>query len=173
MLRGSRRVLHVSSRLNHRGGSLLEPASSHGASTLPFTCPRGTAASVPSAAAAAGIRRASRSSTAASTCRPPLRCPGHASIRAHEYGHLRSRQRENRGARRRPESGLAPWRHPERRPTGLGAALLGARALVAVPSVISKLSWNVAFGPDTAAGQYALLEQDRLVLDTKLNPPTP
>ena len=52
-----------------------------------------------------------------------------------------------------------------------GATLLGAHAFVAFASVVSKLSWNVVFRPDLAAGQYVMFKQDRLVLDTRLNPP--
>ena len=50
-----------------------------------------------------------------------------------------------------------------------GAALLAAHTFVAFPSVVSKLSWNLVFRPDIAAGNYALLEQDRLVIDGRLN----
>ena len=60
-----------------------------------------------------------------------------------------------------PSAGQQAW----------GAALLDAHAFVAFPSVVSKLSWNVVFRPDRAAGRYAALSQDRLVLDTRLNPP--
>jgi RES domain-containing protein len=52
-----------------------------------------------------------------------------------------------------------------------GATLLDAYPFVAFPSVVSKLSWNVVFRPDRAAGKYAVLGQDRLVMDTRLNPP--
>jgi RES domain-containing protein len=54
-----------------------------------------------------------------------------------------------------------------------GATLLDSHPFVAFPSVVSKLSWNVVFRPDRAAGKYAVLGQDRLVLDTRLNPPKP
>lgn len=54
-----------------------------------------------------------------------------------------------------------------------GAALLAAHPFVAFPSVVSKLSWNLVFRPDIAAGRYALLGQDRLVIDGRLNPPKP
>jgi RES domain-containing protein len=62
-----------------------------------------------------------------------------------------------------PSAGQQAW----------GATLLDANEFVAFPSVVSKLSWNVVFRPDRAAGKYATLEQDRLVLDTRLNPPKP
>jgi len=60
-----------------------------------------------------------------------------------------------------PSAGQQAW----------GAALLEAHAFVALPSVVSKASWNVVFRPDRAAGMYAPLARDRLVLDTRLNPP--
>lgn len=60
-----------------------------------------------------------------------------------------------------PSAGQQAW----------GAALLAAHIFVALPSVVSRLSWNVLFRPDMAAGKYALLGQDRLVIDTRLNPP--
>jgi RES domain-containing protein len=52
-----------------------------------------------------------------------------------------------------------------------GATLLAAHRFVAFPSVVSKLSWNLVFRPDLAAGRYRLLAQDRLVIDGRLNPP--
>jgi RES domain-containing protein len=48
-----------------------------------------------------------------------------------------------------------------------------AHVFVALPSVMSKLSWNMLLRPDRAAGKYGALGQDRLVLDTRLNPPAP
>jgi hypothetical protein len=41
---------------------------------------------------------------------------------------------------------------------------------VALPSVVSTFSWNIVFRPDRAVGLYTLLGQERLVLDTRLNP---
>lgn len=61
-----------------------------------------------------------------------------------------------------PSAGQQAW----------GAAMLAAHVFVALPSVVSRLSWNVVFRPDRAAGRYAALGQDRLGLDTRLNPPT-
>jgi RES domain-containing protein len=52
-----------------------------------------------------------------------------------------------------------------------GATLLAAHPFVAFPSVVSKLSWNVVFRPDMAVGKYTLLGQERLVIDSRLNPP--
>jgi RES domain-containing protein len=60
-----------------------------------------------------------------------------------------------------PSAGQQEW----------GATLLGRHCFVALPSVVSNLSWNLVFRPDRAAGKYALLGRDRLVLDTRLNPP--
>lgn len=54
-----------------------------------------------------------------------------------------------------------------------GAALLDAHPFVTLPSVVSKRSWNVVFRPERATGMYAMLGQDRLVLDTRLNPGAP
>lgn len=59
-----------------------------------------------------------------------------------------------------PSAGQQSW----------GAALLAAHPFVAFPSVVSKFSWNIVFQPDRAAGKYVLRGQDRLVLDTRLNP---
>lgn len=60
-----------------------------------------------------------------------------------------------------PSAGQQAW----------GATLLDSHAFVAFPSVVSKLSWNVVFRPDRAAGRYVVLGQGRLVLDTRLNSP--
>jgi RES domain-containing protein len=62
-----------------------------------------------------------------------------------------------------PSAGQQDW----------GGALLDAHPFVAFPSVVSKLSWNIVFRPDRAAGIYTLLGQDSLVLDTRLHPSTP
>jgi RES domain-containing protein len=62
-----------------------------------------------------------------------------------------------------PSAGQQAW----------GAALLAAHPFVAFPSVVSKPSWNLVFRPDMASGKYALLEQERLVIDGRLNPPRP
>lgn len=62
-----------------------------------------------------------------------------------------------------PSAGQQAW----------GAALLVAHPFVLFPSVVSKSSWNLVFRPDIAAGRYAQLEQDRLVIDGRLNPVTP
>lgn len=53
-----------------------------------------------------------------------------------------------------------------------GAGLLDLHGFVAFPSVVSKLSWNIVFRPDRTIGKYRQAGQDRLVLDTRLNPAT-
>jgi len=52
-----------------------------------------------------------------------------------------------------------------------GASLLEAHPFVIVPSVVSKHSWNLVFQPSLARGRYQLVEQERLVIDGRLNPP--
>lgn len=62
-----------------------------------------------------------------------------------------------------PSAGQQAW----------GAARLASSPFVVFPSVVSKSSWNLVFRPDLARDKYALVRQDRLVLDTRLNPPAP
>ena len=62
-----------------------------------------------------------------------------------------------------PSAGQQAW----------GATLLDTSPFIAFPSVVSKFSWNIVFRPDRATGKYALMGQDRLVLDTRLNPLVP
>ena len=62
-----------------------------------------------------------------------------------------------------PSAGQQAW----------GANWLVLHPFVIFPSVVSKLSWNIVFRPGHAAGKYILIDQGRLVLDTRLNPPTP
>ena len=52
-----------------------------------------------------------------------------------------------------------------------GAALLAEFGVVVLPSAVSKCSWNLVFSPEVAAGRWRLLHQQRLVVDTRLNPP--
>ncbi len=59
-----------------------------------------------------------------------------------------------------PSAGQQQW----------GAELLEAHPFVALPSVVSRASWNVMFRPDLADGRYALNAQERLAIDTRLNP---
>lgn len=62
-----------------------------------------------------------------------------------------------------PSAGQQAW----------GGALLDAHPFVVFPSVVSKQSWNLAFRPDRAERKYVLLEQDRIGIDGRLNPPKP
>lgn len=52
-----------------------------------------------------------------------------------------------------------------------GAQLLADHVFVAIPSAVSKYSWNLLFDPDRAAGHYTQTLQERLAIDTRLNPP--
>lgn len=52
-----------------------------------------------------------------------------------------------------------------------GAALLTAHNFVAIPSVVSRHSWNFMFDAARVAGKYALQFQEDLDLDPRLNPP--
>lgn len=52
-----------------------------------------------------------------------------------------------------------------------GATLLEANGFVLFPSAVSKRSWNLVFGPTAAHGKYKLRSQERLVVNTRLNPP--
>ena len=65
------------------------------------------------------------------------------------------------------------WLHagiPSAGQQAFGAALLRAHAFVVLPSAVSRLSWNLLFDPGTAAGKYRLRSQERLAIDTRLNP---
>jgi RES domain-containing protein len=66
------------------------------------------------------------------------------------------------------------WLHggtPSAHQQAWGAGLLGAHAFVLFPSAVSKRSWNLVFEPATANGRYRLRTQERMVIDTRLNPP--
>jgi RES domain-containing protein len=65
------------------------------------------------------------------------------------------------------------WLHggvPSAGQQNFGAKLLQENLFIVVPSVVSRLSWNLVFNPSRATGKYKLRSQDRLVLDTRLNP---
>ncbi len=65
------------------------------------------------------------------------------------------------------------WLHGGIPSTGqqrFGAAMLAEHAFVAFPSAVSKLSWNLVFSPSQAGSRYAAQQQERLVVDTRLNP---
>jgi RES domain-containing protein len=66
------------------------------------------------------------------------------------------------------------WLHggiPSGGQQNFGAELLHAHDFVFFPSAVSKMSWNMVFHPVKTAGKYRLRSQDRLVVDTRLNPP--
>ena len=52
---------------------------------------------------------------------------------------------------------------------GFGDALLGAHAVIVIPSAVSTHSWNLMMTVP-AAGIYDLLAQEPFALDTRLNP---
>jgi RES domain-containing protein len=52
-----------------------------------------------------------------------------------------------------------------------GADLLDKHGFVLFPSAVSKRSWNLVFEPGLASGKYTLRSQERLSVDTRLNPP--
>lgn len=51
-----------------------------------------------------------------------------------------------------------------------GNALLSKHAFVLLPSVASANSWNLIFEVTAAKGKYRMLAQERLRIDTRLNP---
>jgi RES domain-containing protein len=52
-----------------------------------------------------------------------------------------------------------------------GEKLLQSHPFAAIPSAVSKHSWNLLFNPKRAAGKYKVLLQERLGIDTRLHPP--
>ncbi len=52
-----------------------------------------------------------------------------------------------------------------------GEKLLAAHAFVAIPSAVSRHSWNLVFVAARAVGKYHLRSQERFALDTRLHPP--
>ena len=52
-----------------------------------------------------------------------------------------------------------------------GDALLRKYQFLAVPSVVSRHSWNLVFVASRAQGAYQLNGQERFALDTRLHPP--
>jgi RES domain-containing protein len=52
-----------------------------------------------------------------------------------------------------------------------GDTLLARHRFVAIPSAVSRNSWNLLFVADLAKGAYRLKRQERFALDTRLNPP--
>jgi RES domain-containing protein len=51
-----------------------------------------------------------------------------------------------------------------------GDALLAAHGMIAVPSVVSRHSWNLVFDAARATGRYVLAGQERFALDPRLHP---
>jgi RES domain-containing protein len=54
-----------------------------------------------------------------------------------------------------------------------GRRLLSAHDFVAIPSSVSRWSWNLVFDASRAVGKYALQNQEDFALDPRLNPPHP
>ena len=54
-----------------------------------------------------------------------------------------------------------------------GEALMRDHPFVALPSTVSQFSWNLIFSTGSAAGRYRVIRQERLSLDTRLNPDDP
>jgi RES domain-containing protein len=52
-----------------------------------------------------------------------------------------------------------------------GDELLKQYVFIAIPSTVSKYSWNLIFDPVRAVSAYAMKSQEPLALDTRLNPP--
>ena len=52
-----------------------------------------------------------------------------------------------------------------------GHELLQSRAFVAIPSAVSRRSWNLIFDAERAAGRFGLHNQEPLDLDPQLDPP--
>lgn len=52
-----------------------------------------------------------------------------------------------------------------------GRTLLAAHDFVAIPSAVSRRSWNLLFDASKAAGKYELNMQEALDLDPRLDPP--
>ncbi|MDE1995982.1 MAG: RES domain-containing protein [Rhizobiaceae bacterium] len=68
------------------------------------------------------------------------------------------------------------WLHPGIPGAGqqaYGDALLRQHRFVAIPSAVSRHSWNLIFLADKAVGGYTLKFQEPFALDTRLHPPSP
>ena len=59
---------------------------------------------------------------------------------------------------------------PSRNQQRWGADLLNQHGVVVFPSAVSKRSWNLVLEPTVAQGRYRLRSQERLSVDTRLNP---
>ena len=51
-----------------------------------------------------------------------------------------------------------------------GAGWLASPGVLVIASAVSRHSWNLVFSPDVAGARVRLLQQQRLVIDTRLNP---
>ena len=51
-----------------------------------------------------------------------------------------------------------------------GAGWLGSTGVLVIASAVSRHSWNLVFSPELAGARVRLLQQQRLVVDTRLNP---
>jgi len=69
-----------------------------------------------------------------------------------------------------PNPGWLENGQPSANQQAWGAALLAAHGFVAFPSTVSKRSWNLVFQPAAAAGRYRRRAQERMVIDSRLNP---
>lgn len=66
------------------------------------------------------------------------------------------------------------WLHggtPSGNQQSWGAKLLAQHGFVVFPSAVSKMSWNLVFEPSLVVGAYQVWVQERMVIDTRLNPP--
>jgi RES domain-containing protein len=72
-----------------------------------------------------------------------------------------------------PNSGWLQPGTPSRGQQAFGRALLERHAFVAIPSAVTRLTWNLLFNPTRAAARYELDTQQRFELDTRLDPPAP
>jgi len=62
---------------------------------------------------------------------------------------------------------------PGRGQQRFGDTLLQRHGIFAIPSAVSRQSWNVVFDASRMQGGYSLRSQERFSLDTRLNPPAP
>lgn len=60
---------------------------------------------------------------------------------------------------------------PSPRQQAFGASLLREHYFVAIPSTVSRQSWNLLFEPERANGRYSLIVQESLAIDGRLNRP--
>lgn len=66
------------------------------------------------------------------------------------------------------------WLHggiPSANQQAWGAGLLAQHGFVLFPSAVSRHSWNLVFDPHVVSGRYRLRSQQRMSIDTRLNPP--